>query len=381
MILLRDMIEYSNKKFELEEIETFIGTRFKPIVKCLALEVTKRCLFKCVHCYNQGLPTNKEMSYEEICSVLDQMSDLGAYVVKITGGEPLLRDDFWKIIKYAKKKGFAIELLTTAALITEEIAKKLADFYCQVYITIYGMSNKTYKLITGVEAFTRVRRAVEVMNKKRIPLTLKMVLLKDNFSDLPKLIKWQENMNITTLEICWRLSPSLKKDKMSVPFRYTLTKSQFEQLAERYPRYVFPSPRHVSYAKGHLPLCDLIIRGERLSVNAYGEVSPCIDIKNTTTFRDKPIKEIFLNDPWFVGFRKWTFKDASRCRNCSVVDYCRPCLGAFFLHTRKYGELRPSKEMCRNLRGWLLKKLHTKMIKHRAPVSSFSKCNKCVVDL
>ena len=69
---------------------------------CMFIEVTKRCSFKCVHCYNQGLVTKKEMSYGEICSIFDQMADLGAYLVVITGGDPLARTDLLKIIKYCK---------------------------------------------------------------------------------------------------------------------------------------------------------------------------------------------------------------------------------------------------------------------------------------
>lgn len=368
------MAKFDNKKLDFKEIISVINNLFNPTLNSLYLEVTKRCLFNCVHCFNQGLPIKKEMGHNEICSILDQVADLGAYHLTLTGGEALLRTDFWKIIKYAKKKGFAIKLKTNAALITEEIAKKLADFYLSsVDVSIYGMSNKTYKLVTGVELFSRVRHAVEVMDKKRLPLTLVMSLFRYNFSDLPKFIRWSKGLYTTSNVISWMYHPPLKENKALIPFRYSLTESQAEQLIVRHPNSIRIIPR----PDANTPLCFVLIKKLWICINAYGEVSPCISVKNSTNFRDKPIREIYFRDPLFVKFRKLTYKDIPKCRDCKILGYCTPCISDFFLYAGKLTVVNPSVKMCRKMRGWLLHRLHAAMIKRGISISSFSGCESC----
>ena len=73
------------------------------------LELTYRCNLHCLHCYS--LCKNKysrEMSYVEICKIIDQLADAGTLYLFITGGEPLIRNDFPKIYKYIKKKGILV---------------------------------------------------------------------------------------------------------------------------------------------------------------------------------------------------------------------------------------------------------------------------------
>ena len=87
------------------------------------IEVTRRCPLTCVHCYN-NLPMSdheargRELSYQELCRILDEMADAGCLWLLFTGGEIFARRDFLDIYTYAKKKGFLITLFTNGTLIT-----------------------------------------------------------------------------------------------------------------------------------------------------------------------------------------------------------------------------------------------------------------------
>ncbi len=81
------------------------------------LEPTLRCNLKCVHCYAAYDHKKKEMTYKEICYILDEITEAGCLWLLITGGEPLLRDDFLNIYSYVKKKGLLITLFTNGNLI------------------------------------------------------------------------------------------------------------------------------------------------------------------------------------------------------------------------------------------------------------------------
>lgn len=68
-------------------------------VECVLWSVTGRCNFRCRHCYVDG-PDGKmgELSTEQAFDFIDQMAACGVLRVNITGGEPLVRKDFWQLI-------------------------------------------------------------------------------------------------------------------------------------------------------------------------------------------------------------------------------------------------------------------------------------------
>jgi len=121
-----------------------------------SFELTFRCNLSCAHCYC-NLPPNdqdtieKELSTEEVFNILDQIAEAGCLWLLITGGEPLLRPDFFEVYTYAKKKGFIITLFTNGTLITPEIADYLVQWPpFKVEITLYGVTSETHESVTGI---------------------------------------------------------------------------------------------------------------------------------------------------------------------------------------------------------------------------------------
>jgi len=91
------------------------------------IEVTRRCNLRCVHCYN-NLPLGddeareSELTYEEHCRILDDISEAGCLWILYTGGEPFAREDFLNIYTYARKKRLLLTVFTNGTLITPRIA-------------------------------------------------------------------------------------------------------------------------------------------------------------------------------------------------------------------------------------------------------------------
>lgn len=106
------------KKIKAEKfwLELSKKTRKKSIPFRATIELTYRCNLKCVHCYITEDKFKKELSLNEICSILDQLADLGCLHLSITGGEIFIREDIFEILTYAKKKGFKFPLLTKIGL-------------------------------------------------------------------------------------------------------------------------------------------------------------------------------------------------------------------------------------------------------------------------
>lgn len=118
------------------------------------LEVTARCNNNCRHCYinvpaDSRVAKQKELSFEKIKDVIDEACSLGALWCLITGGEPLLRDDFEEIYIYLKKKGLLVSVFTNATLInTSHIALFKKWPPRNIDVTVYGVTEKTYEKVT-----------------------------------------------------------------------------------------------------------------------------------------------------------------------------------------------------------------------------------------
>lgn len=110
-------------------------------------ETNYRCNLNCVHCY-VNLPAGdreaqaREMTLPEIERILQELAEAGTLLLAITGGEPLLRPDWWKIYLLAKRMGFLVILFTNATLVTPEVADRFVEFSpYSIEISLYGTAS------------------------------------------------------------------------------------------------------------------------------------------------------------------------------------------------------------------------------------------------
>ena len=151
------------------------------------IELTLRCPLTCAHCYN-NLPMGDrdaragELSYEEHCRVLDEITEAGCFWLLFTGGEIFARKDFLDIYTYAKHKGLLITLFTNGTLITPQIADYLTEFRpFAIEITLYGRTRETYEKLTGIPgSYDRCLRGIRLLMERNLPLKLKTVAVSIN---------------------------------------------------------------------------------------------------------------------------------------------------------------------------------------------------------
>ncbi len=154
------------------------------------LAITHRCNLRCVHCYigsekNGSERTQQELNTSRFISILDEITEAGCLFLVITGGEPLLRDDFKEIYRHAKMKGLLVTLFTNGTLMTDEILAVLDDLPpFAVEISIYGATATTYEKVTGVQgSFRKCMSGIEGLLERKINLRLKTVLMTLNIDE------------------------------------------------------------------------------------------------------------------------------------------------------------------------------------------------------
>jgi radical SAM protein with 4Fe4S-binding SPASM domain len=158
------------------------------------LEITARCNLNCRHCYI-NLPAGdkaareREHSLGEISLVADEAVSLGGLWCLITGGEPLLRDDFFDIYHSLKNKGLLVSVFTNATLVTAQHIALFKKYPPRdIEVSVYGVTKETYEKVTRRPgSFDAFIRGLDLLLKGGIKVRLKAMALRSNVHELPKI--------------------------------------------------------------------------------------------------------------------------------------------------------------------------------------------------
>ncbi|MDO4632434.1 MAG: putative heme d1 biosynthesis radical SAM protein NirJ1 [Eubacteriales bacterium] len=90
---------------------------------------TRTCNLKCRHCYSssEAKRYDNELTTEEAKAFIDDLAEFKVPVILFSGGEPLIRPDFFELAAHAREKGIRATLSTNGTLITPEVAQKIKD--------------------------------------------------------------------------------------------------------------------------------------------------------------------------------------------------------------------------------------------------------------
>lgn len=299
-----------------------------------SLELTLRCNLRCVHCYCKPDVSKQEMSYVQVTRVLDEIADAGCFWLLLTGGEPLLRDDFTKIYTYAKKKGMMITLFTNATLLTPY----LADFFNDlppyaIEISLYGATEATYERICRVPgSFDRCRRGIELLLGKGLKVRLKTMVMTLNRHEFFAIENFAKSR-----ELEFRLDAALnsKMNRDKNPCNLRISPEEVVRLDLSEPKRVESwksfFKRYGDFKKADkLYVCSAGITA--FHIDPYGNLSPCIMAR----YPAYNVLSGTFKEGWNSFIKEVISQKASRnnrCVNCKLQAICNQCPGwSYFEH-------------------------------------------------
>lgn len=158
------------------------------------IAITHRCNLECAHCYLAGSPRGgekraRELDTARVCSLIDEIADAGCLLLLLTGGEPMLREDFADIYRHAKTRGLLLSVFTNGTLVDRKIARLFSEFPPRsVEVSLYGATADTYEKVSGVRgSFAKCMKGVRLLLDRRIRVKLKSVIMTHNLHELPAL--------------------------------------------------------------------------------------------------------------------------------------------------------------------------------------------------
>ncbi|MBA7610893.1 PqqA peptide cyclase [subsurface metagenome] len=139
--------------------------RKNPRLKTLCLDPTYECPLNCPTCNSNSIAKSfKEgelLEYKDYENIIDQFTKMKGSDIEISGGEPLLREDIFHIIRYAKDKGLKVSMFTNALLLNEERSKELLNTGIDLLrFSLEGVGER-YDLIRGKGTFAKFLLALK----------------------------------------------------------------------------------------------------------------------------------------------------------------------------------------------------------------------------
>ena len=325
--------KWLNTNEYLEQFITIARQRRIPLAG--SIELTYRCNLGCVHCYlgphaEKQKHSSGEMSTRRIFDVIDEITDAGCLYLLITGGEPLLRDDFPELYRYAKERGLLVTIFSNGTLITEKVVGLFQDLPpYEVEISLYGSTAPTYEKITSMRgSYDKCLRGIKLLADNNIRVNLKTILMTLNSHELSDMEKIAKRFG-AKFRFDASISPSLEGDKTPLKFRVSPVEAiemEFSD-SERVQRW----RKFFDDSKSHLLIDSLYGCGAGVTgfhIDPFGNLQPCMMIPD---IRYNLFETGFLKgwDDMIIKIRSKKAGLDFSCRGCEKINLCGYC-PAFF---------------------------------------------------
>ncbi|MBU0461322.1 MAG: radical SAM protein, partial [Nanoarchaeota archaeon] len=308
------------------------------------IALTKRCNNACRQCFMDAKTSDdkgRELSFSEIKKVVKQFSDAGGFYVRLTGGEPTVRDDFFDIVDLMNEEGFSLGLNTNGLFEKEKLDQILQRGVKDIRISLDGPEEINDR-IRGKGTYKRIMNTLQHISEYNeeaaipVQLTINVVLMKSNKAFIEEMIAIAQEYDAKISFGLLRLSGRAKKEDMLSPEEVVDAAYSVQQIRKKkglsknrvrinYDIFCEGSAENKGRIAGkYAPFpfdntkCPIGANG--LNLDAEGRVAPCgyiINVDNGRwvgeSVREKDLLDIWHNSPTLNEARMVT---RPLCRGC-----------------------------------------------------------------
>ncbi|MDX1472434.1 MAG: GTP 3',8-cyclase MoaA [Flavobacteriaceae bacterium] len=186
----------------MEKMNTIIDNHGRPI-NYLRLAVTDRCNLRCFYCMPEEgikyLPRKELLSYEEMERVIAILSKMGVNKIRITGGEPFVRQDLIPFLQRVRALGSELQLsITTNGILTGKYIEDLKKLdILKVNLSLDTLDRERFKAITRRDEFEVVKSTLHELMANQFSVKVNMVVMEDhNLEDIIPMVELTRNYDI-----------------------------------------------------------------------------------------------------------------------------------------------------------------------------------------
>ena len=302
----------------------------------ISWNTTNQCNMFCEHCYREaGEKLSEELSTEEGKRLIEGIARAGFRIMIFSGGEPLMREDIFELVSYAREQGLRPVLGTNGSFITPQIARRLKE----AGVMGAGISLDS----VDPEKHDRLRRypgawkeAVAGMKSCRgegLPFQIHTTVMEWNYDEIEAITDLAVELGAVAHHVFFLVptgravnieSEALRVERYERLLRRILDKQREVSIelkptcAPQFMRIARQRGMNLRFSRGCLAGLSYCI------VSPRGIVQPCAYLNIAAgNVREQPFEEIWRSSPVFLTLRTQEYK--GKCGNCRYRSDCGGC--------------------------------------------------------
>jgi len=293
------------------------------------IDLTYRCNERCEHCYLEH-DDKGEMSYGEISSLLEQLAEAGVFFLILSGGEPMIRRDFWEIVARARELQFNVKIKTNAVLIRDEEARRLRAMGVeQMQVSVYSHRPEVHDAVTKLPgSLERTLRGIRALRAAGLKVAMSNVMMRSNLGDRHGVAELARETG-ATYSADPTVTGMMNGDRGVLDLRIDgsdlVELFHDKELVGDPESFCAPPPAAGDEERNALP-CSA--GHSACYVSPYGDVYPCVQFPLPSgNVRRQKFMDIWRNSPELAEVRSIRMRDLPVCSTCSHLGSCTRCPG------------------------------------------------------
>ena len=313
-------------------------------IETLVWELTMGCNLRCRHCGSAcRQKLEGELTSEEAMEVARQICEMKPRWVALSGGEPLMRNDWDAIAHFLVSNGVEVRMISNGTLITDGIAKRIKNCGISLVSISVDGTEEIHNLVRGNGVFRKVLNAFDSLKRNGVRIGVNTTLMKDNIGMLDEMYQLFSDCGVCS----WQLQTGLPEGRLSdhkdlvldtfeikkvIDFAYQKNQAQGMKifLAETIGYFTKNEILARMLALGtekpvYFSGCNAGIRS--LGILHNGDVVGCTSIRKKEfiegNLRNQSLLEIWTAPDAFAWRRKMKIADlGEKCQRCKYVQKC-----------------------------------------------------------
>lgn len=339
-------LAYKNKKYLAKN----------PILYNLFWETTLRCNAKCKHCGSragENVNIEDELTTEEIKNTFKSIAgkyDATKILLNVTGGEPLIREDLFDVMKYATDLGFNWGITTNGMLINDQIIKKMKETkLATMSISLDGLekSHDTFRGIKG--GYKKILENIDKLKQNKFLhcFQITTVVNKLNINELEEMYKVMQELEVDSWRVI-NMDPigrandnkklALDRDDYKYLLNFIKEKNKEAIFDVTYGCAHYTTMEFEKEVRNNMFFCGTAYTTASILYN--GDIYVCPNVERRKELIQGNVKNDDFIDVWenkFKWFRDLNKLKSEECKGCKEWKYCR----GDSLHTWDFDNKKP----------------------------------------
>lgn len=303
---------------------------YKRPILSLRISITNRCNVQCFYCHHDGIVAqNYEMTPDEIYKVAKIAKMIGVNKIRLSGGEPLIRDDIVEIVEKISDLKFKDISITTNGVLLGNYAKSLVEAGLnRVNVSFDTLNPKTYRFITKRDYMEDAKNGIKEAVKAGLnPVKVNMVVMKGiNDSEIWEMFQFCKKNGVVLQLIELLKTENCEESEFLEKYHYNMNplEEKLKKASSKVKKRAFMQDRKKYFVDGGeievvrpMDNTQFCKNCTRLRITPDGKIKPCLLRNDNLVDLIKPIKAGMSDEEL-----KNVFLEAIKNREPYYIDNC-----------------------------------------------------------